>query len=545
MCGKPPFEGVVDQTGKGMFNKIMETRLDINPLLAHGVSTQAIDLMCAMLNTDPAKRPTEINCLQHPWLFDGRKISASQVSRDLRPISEEEEGAITVEGQAKAFSQLSVQDALPSMGGAGRQLSNVDEEEYDDELPQFDSGDLDFLDPRKSKRMKADRVVPRQHVQDQAAIPSSSPKLSPTSENEDEDGLPIPGREPKSTPRLFGEIGNSALEDSGVLGEKTNAALDMPSDEMEGEYVEVSKISFDVSEQSYQAGQTTSELYRSDSGLLQHPSLMGTESELRDLHMMEPPNNDIGTSGDASDFMDEPQTPPPPDEYSENSYNTKSPHSQATPRPQDLTPRQQNRQVAPSSLCSTLPPQVEEMNGLTAPIPYEERIGFQSGPLLGKLTTTPDSMCKITLHLQSRISHWGRAPGNTFVYADPLDVRISKRAFIIWFHAYGIEKEEREGRDWRLMPGIRTLINTDSSTCIWVNDEKLTRKDTDGEQMCGRLYTGDVIKVFDSKNSRTGSQQCLKFVCEFGVGEAEARRPEDLPFKAERAVEPSHPRQSF
>jgi serine/threonine protein kinase len=523
MCGKPPFEGVADNTGKGMFNKIMETRLDINPLLAHGVSTQAIDLLCRMLTTDPSKRPTEIDCLGHPWLYDGRRLSASQVSRGLRAIAEEEEGAITVEGQARAFSQLSVRDAEPTAAGANRQPSNFQEE--DDEIPQFDSGDLDFLDPRQSKRVKADQLVPRHHVRDQAAMPSSSPELSSTSDYEDE--LPIPGQLFRKPPRLFGEIGDSALESSGVLGEKTNAALDMPSDDVHEKDSTGSKMAIDASIESYQARQTTSDLYRSDASLAQHPSLMGTESELRELHMMEPPGNEPGTSGDGSDFVDEPQTPRTPDAFSDNSYNTKSPPSQPKRiSSQDGTPRQ--NQINESSLPATMPPNSQNHR-----------------PLLGVLKSTADSIAPIELQLYNRVSHWGRHPGNTFIYPDQFDTRISKRAFVIWFHAYGIEKEEREGHDWRRMPDVHTIISTNSSNCIWINGERLTQKDTDGEQMCGRLYTGDVITIFDSMNRTTGSQQSLKFVCEFYVGQAETQRPEDLPFKPIRAVEPSQPRQSF
>jgi hypothetical protein len=161
------------------------------------------------------------------------------------------------------------------------------------------------------------------------------------------------------------------------------------------------------------------------------------------------------------------------------------------------------------------------------------------------LRSTAESIAPIELRLHNRVSHWGRDPANTFVYPDKFDVRVSKRAFIIWFHAYGIEKEEREGRDWRHMLGITTFITTDSSIGIWINGERLMKKDTHGEQPTGRLYTGDVITIFDSRSRDSGSQQMLKFVCEFFVGEAEAKRPEDLPFKPFKAIEPSQPRQSF
>ena len=48
LCGSPPFEGVVDATGRGMFDKIMGTTLNTAPLRALGVSAEAIDLLQKM-----------------------------------------------------------------------------------------------------------------------------------------------------------------------------------------------------------------------------------------------------------------------------------------------------------------------------------------------------------------------------------------------------------------------------------------------------------------------------------------------------------------
>ena len=538
LCQSPPFEGVVDQTGKGMFDKIMETRLDINPLLARGISPQAVDLLIKMLNTDPAKRPTELECLDHPWLSDGKRrfSQSSQQSQALLPITEEGEG-VTVEGQAQRLSQLSVQDTRAANAGANRQLSNVAEEEEDWEIPEFDSGDLDFLDPRQSKRVRADQLVPRHHVREnQAEVPSSSPELSPTSERDGEeeffdDAVAIPSSQ---QPRLFGEIGNSALESSGLLGEKAGAALDMPpsSDEaVPAQCSKGSKMSLDGSG-SYQAGQMASGLYRSDEGSVRYPSLMGTESELRELNMIDVPSHEPNTSGDASDYVDEPQTPKTPDGLSEKNSNPLSQHKSS----HDATPRQENYSTARTH-------QINVPSSI--PLPASEPPASQK-PLLGILRTTPDSIVQLELNLYDRFSHWGRHPKNTFSYSDLWDTRIPKRAFIIWFHAYGIEKVEREGRDWRLMHDLHTVINTETSSHIYVNGEKLkARWEDDGEVMAGRLYSGDVIEIFTTSNRHSGSQQTLKFVCEFFVGEAEMRRPEDRPFMPERGVEPSQPRQSF
>jgi hypothetical protein len=258
--------------------------------------------------------------------------------------------------------------------------------------------------------------------------------------------------------------------------------------------------------------------------------------------MIDVPSHEPNTSGDASDFVDEPQTPKTPDAISEpNSCNTKSPLSQQNKSRSsaNATPRQEHYSTArthPIAIPSSMPLQAV----------VKQSSNSSQKPLLGILRSTPDSFDPtIELRLYDRLSHWGRHPSNTFVHPDKYDVRIPKRAFLIWFHAYGIEKAEREGRDWRVMPDIHTVINTDTREHISINGEKLSAKNEAGEQMCGRLFTGDVIEIFTSRNKISGSQQTLKFVCEFFVGEAEAKRPEDRPFIVERGVEPNVPRQSF
>lgn len=165
LCGSPPFEGVVDQTGRGMFNKIMETSLEITPLLSRGISSEAIDLLCKMLTTDPSQRLTEIECLNHPWLFDGTLRVAHDAGPGLDAIEEEDDFAELAEEEAKAFSQLSIRDAHAN--------AHAGAENFD-----FDSGEFDYLDPRMSKRVKADVLAPRDQTGNQAAIPSSSPNAS-------------------------------------------------------------------------------------------------------------------------------------------------------------------------------------------------------------------------------------------------------------------------------------------------------------------------------------------------------------------------------
>lgn len=80
LCGAPPFEGKQDATGRAMFDHIMESELDVGPLKARNVSDACIDLLTQMLRRDPSQRPTEIECLQHPWLKEGANIPEGTLS---------------------------------------------------------------------------------------------------------------------------------------------------------------------------------------------------------------------------------------------------------------------------------------------------------------------------------------------------------------------------------------------------------------------------------------------------------------------------------
>ena len=82
VCTKPPFDGVADVTGNGMFDKIMMTPLDATDLMRNGASNEAIALFFEMLNTDPAARPTPSCCLQHKWFGNERHAAEGAASPD-------------------------------------------------------------------------------------------------------------------------------------------------------------------------------------------------------------------------------------------------------------------------------------------------------------------------------------------------------------------------------------------------------------------------------------------------------------------------------
>ena len=184
-----------------MFNNIMHTPLDPTPLQKAGVSAACIDLLTRMLQTDPATRPTDRDCLNHPWLKDGAQFLADPT---LQSIAEEEEP----EEAEQQLSQLSLQEEeIPESDEEGDILS-------DDEL-------MAFVTERQPKRVRADPLYPRNQVRDHEDS-SVEPSFTSSHLVNDESFQVIPT--PRQ-PRLFGEIGQSALQSSGVLSAHANDAL--------------------------------------------------------------------------------------------------------------------------------------------------------------------------------------------------------------------------------------------------------------------------------------------------------------------------------
>lgn len=141
--------------------------------------------------------------------------------------------------------------------------------------------------------------------------------------------------------------------------------------------------------------------------------------------------------------------------------------------------------------------------------------------LLGKLVPLPDSILKDPIRLESRMTSWGRGMNTTVRYPDPMDSRIPSYALELTFWAPCIESRIAEGKDWIKLPDIVSILSTKTSKCIWVNDVEL-RSETPAKDayLFGRVYTGDVITVYRSKD------QSLRFRCEFYHGESVKTREE-------------------
>ncbi|KAJ9627281.1 Protein kinase protein rad53 [Taxawa tesnikishii (nom. ined.)] len=580
----PPFEGVADATGRGMFDKIMMTQLDPTPLLEQGVSREAISLLASMLNTDPSERPLPSHCLQHPWFGNGKiRTTVEPLESGLSAINEEEEAEA---GAEPDMSQLSLHENANVATGRSDEVS-------------LDSDDLNFLDPRQSKRFKAQEAK-------RPWIPPRIREGSPTQtgaeldmEEQDDFDLASSQQPQRARPRLFGEIGQSALASSGVLGKHTNHALSSVVDTSTGISQAYYSSDFQQSEErneepfatavAHQSNNQTSveenyEQARPDSFTIAlnsdhpvgSPSLEGAESLVRGLNM-ESPQSANSPAADPS----EPTTPKTPDEIRPPSLSQADASEETPTRQQEETPKQRvttfNRQInlpipasfffdpndpsthtleyasevsghnfatnGPLSAADfpSLPATMTASNtdpGTPGSTTTDTKVQLSTTPMLqpapefarpaprlGRLTTTADSFTSITLNLSSRITTWGRMPSNTFVYPDKLDTRIPKRGITLYFYGQSVEQLEQSGEDWTKMPDLHCVIATDSSLGIFINGVKLRSQDEQGRRLYGKVYTGDEIGIYGGQGP-DGKPMVLKFVCEFFHGEGKQTREE-------------------
>ncbi|KAK4540822.1 hypothetical protein LTR36_008899 [Oleoguttula mirabilis] len=575
LCVKPPFEGVADNTGRGMFEKIMMTPLDPADLVKQGVSDDAVALLADMLNTDPASRPLPSYCLRHRWFGVKQPATAGATSPELglRVIAEEEDEEAEA-GAEPDFSQLSLNER--DSGGSEDSL-------YDE--ASIHSGSMDFFDPRQSKRFKSEAFAYREQDQGQESSPEllhqslhfaqlayETPSDSRTpydektqhyQESQQLPGGPIQFVHQPDSRKLFGEISQSDLGD-GTLGMRANEA---PGNN--------GNNGAEKHSQGSDGGAQQTQLPASR-GAMASPSLLGAESLLRDVHMDSPQATDSPAAE-----SNEPRTP----QTSGDSHAHAAGRPNGTPNVHDdITPKQAqhstfNRQINipitasffydPGDYSTHTPEYASKISGfdfVSNPsylVPAEVSLpATTSGsatdndhddhhddtdaeqevpallppppefvkppPRLGRLVSTPDSFAQVTLNLSKQITTWGRASTNTYVYPDKNDTRVPKRGIILYFHAKGIDKAS-EASDWTKLPGLHCGIATESSAGIYVNGVELKKGDF-GRMKFGRVYTGDEVMV-----SRAGldGKPGLKFRCEFFHGEGREKRPEGCKFKVE------------
>ena len=268
----------------------MENRLDVGPLRRSGVSPFGINLLEKLLVVDPSERPNAKECLLHPWLRDIDDITPIEEYDDQAP-----EGLARIQEEEEVLdaSQLSIHD-----GDSARNLAF----ESVDGVSEVD--ELDYA--RVSKRQRTHQVLAGQQ-QDHALLSDFATPILPLYGHPD--ALQV---HQNQSNRLFGEIGASDLQSSGVLSHGAHVALQLST---EGNLSVESSSGPEDSSEIFSPRVSQHQLVPQNSIRQLHdlsyqhpvgsaPSLLGAEAQIGQLNMASP---DSGVSTSAT-----PKTPGTP-----------------------------------------------------------------------------------------------------------------------------------------------------------------------------------------------------------------------------------------
>jgi serine/threonine protein kinase len=550
LCGQPPFKGIPDPTGEAMYRNIMATPLDTTPLRNRNVSDACIDLLCKMLRTDPADRPTELDCLNHPWLSTGANIPNDP---KLQSIYEEDES----DDGEQILSQLSLGEEVPE---SDEEAGIIDDVEFEN-----------LIGGPQSKRIRRDPLFPRNQVRDYDADSSVEPSFLAKHDiiqdmEIEESFAPARKAEPQ---RLFGEIGQSALQSSAILNVQVNDALSSEGSAGARRYGD---------DEGPNTGQAPSgarpaiplakrALPQLD-GQVSSSSLFGAESMVRELNMASPHSPASGPHS-----PNEPATPNTPEipQHSSLQRSQKQPSQVSEPTPKAKPPvlsRQINLPKTPmlywdpwdrtthtteyaskksgldfAAGASAMEDTIRQSGANessdsgaeqphTTPVTVLPQIPVELDDIkppprqLGKLVATADSIApNLVLNLDQSRTSWGRRPQNTIVFDDPTDIRIPKTAFIIfwWSSSQNLQENVHElsqkSKDWTSLDDLHVGIFTCATSGITVNGKHIRQKDSKGRAIYGHLHTGDIVQVYHDKG------ECLKFQCQFRLGSGQKPRP--------------------
>ncbi|KAM3419255.1 hypothetical protein BST61_g5193 [Cercospora zeina] len=517
LCHKPPFEGIADATGRGMFDNIMHTPLDVSELEKHDVSDAAIDLLVSMLDTNPLTRYSAEDCLRHAW-FGLEEPPQRPYETALHDIQEEEHDAVS--GAQENVASLSLDERITASARG----------EYQEEVSLHES-DLDFFDPRQSKRMRTLEDDDRDHddfFDSSPDLMGSIPILSPEGQAHAQAlQVAAPGNKP---PKLFGEISQSDMrsqtharqpnETTQPDTSSTESHVEVPSSQSEGAIhsnahngsllgtevlvrdmdIESPYLpgSFDVSQDGNAHPRPCTPT--TNNGSSKHPPL-NQPSEACDETPRQPVfrrrfivpvsascyydpadpsthNAEYASRVSGHDFVNEPEYYPkervifPP---------RRSSASNSAPAPSIAPPAVEAHTPSNLPFAGSNPRSIE---ALTAP----HCVTTQKGDAVGRLVTTPDSFADITVELKQRNNTFGRDKNCTTPYEDKMDTRVGKHAFTIFLHATGIEN----------IPEVMTY---------------------------GKLHHGDVVEVWPRIKDNKG----LAFIAEIFQGEGKNPRPAHAP----------------
>jgi serine/threonine protein kinase len=174
LCGSPPYPAKTGTSHQQLLNNIMSKPLDIRPLRHAGVSEDGIQFVSSMLQVRPENRPRIAQLQASPWLAGGGEVISNGDDDEVDMIGEASEEDEIEHGA----SQLSIQETIVEQ--------------------TYDVDDGKEVEPSRNTR---DMEIPSSFV----SVGSSSSESFAFMQN------------PRGNPRLFGEVGASALRSSGVI----------------------------------------------------------------------------------------------------------------------------------------------------------------------------------------------------------------------------------------------------------------------------------------------------------------------------------------
>lgn len=551
LCGRAPITGRGDDRGAQMLSNIMTQDVDFQPLRRHGVSENAIHFVSRLLNRDPAARPKEPECLQHPWLLN---VPDNFEYEDYGPGAELFRRALDAVDEAP-------EDDLDS--NVLEQLSQVKSQEQGSSSPQ-----------RATKRLRTEQSV---QLDGEIKYPSLPTPVGDSGI----DAFPLP---PQA--KLFGEVTPSVLKSSGIFGmggpsvppkfasQSSNEFGDSMAQPI-GATRDIQQGMEDISVNDWRSRGSDLEMHGTgdDPTKTQGPSPSMLGAQIGHLNMTSPPAepSDAGEPENS-----DPSTPHTreltPSRGAVGAGNTKGGTTEAlidgdsdAVNDENLSPAQESGQPAtPGRLAAaaaqqkaetfaaragsydqvTSPELARTMDAVTGrevtsqpqngsfEIPLAIQAGKKSherrtsyARRFGRLTSVFGSYVDVDIPLLSQETAWGRSPACTYQHHDLHDTLIARVALKIHFYAHGVEHVVKAGGDWTAVKGIETLVSTSSSTFILVNGVQLRKSSGDEHYYnYGKLYNGDVITVVDETQ---GQGKWLKLKVEILFGDGARPRPKE------------------
>ncbi|KAJ6127824.1 hypothetical protein N7471_009041 [Penicillium samsonianum] len=547
LSGIPPYSGRAEDRGVQMLRTIMTSDADFDALRNAGVSESGIDFVAQLLNRDPFSRPTEKECFQHPWIAEVPDVDEYEDDDDL--LSDHQDGLSIIGEDAEDeldASQLSIADGM---------------------------GYVHEADGEEGSGSEAISKRPRiEYIPTDVRYPSL-PNIESF-----QDGQAVVDDHAK---RLFGEVSASALRSSHALGnldayDANNFHVDflssgesMMSDDPNDSIISLPAVPFGGTAPSLMGAEklvgqlnmnSLNPTLQLKGGPVNRSSLrQTTPGHIKDampasnLHMDSVPP----TSSPKEQPISSPQEPTPkakftrridlalaiPDTASEASSDNSAHNSRRDTAPNN--PSRPSKSEYDLEFATTLDAQTgqaildrvhAEESDSSEPIvhrpnppPVPSTLSdpdFAKPPKrYGKLKSLPGSIFDLTIYLEDRLTSWGRGPLATVKHADRMDTRIPAYAVEVTFWTPGIEARIASGESWLDIPGVMAILSTKARLGIWVNDTPLRRGSMteDGPEALqfGKLYTGDVITVYQNKDR----SKFLKFQCDFTHGESAQPRP--------------------